>query len=170
MVHFDMTGRVIAWMLILTLTAGLTGCGETELPADTSLVRVTYDRSHGSIWGIQFYIDLTETEIVRTHFFPAGEGTLKEVSHIPVTAEQWKEIEQKILTMAPSLTVKKGEKLGFFKKQKLDGAESRTLTLTWEKNNKQQTISYDWPNIAEAAALEELLEVMVREAVDQTEK
>ena len=168
--YSDMTGRIITLALTLIFVAGLTGCGETELPADTSLVRVTYDRSHGSIWGIQFYIDLTETEIVRTHFFPAGEGTLKEVSHIPVTAEQWKEIEQKILTMAPSLTVKKGEKLGFFKKQKLDGAESRTLTLTWEKNNKQQTISYDWPNTAEAAALEELLEVMVREAVDQAEK
>ena len=157
-------------MVTLALAAGLTGCGEAKLPADTSLARVTYDRSHGSLWGIQFYIDLTETEIVRTHFFPADEGTLKEDSHIPVTDEQWKEVEQRVLTMAPSLAVKKGEKLGFFKKQKLDGAESRTLTLTWEKNNKQQTISYDWPNTAEADALEELLEMMVQETVSQTEK
>ena len=165
-----MTGRIITLVLMLTLAAGVIGCGTKEPQEDISLCRVTYDRSHGSLWGIQFYIDLTETEIVRTHFFPAGEGTLKEVSHIPVTAEQWKEIEQKILTMAPSLTVKKGEKLGFFKKQKLDGAESHTLTLTWEKNNKQQTISYDWPNTAEAAALEELLETMAEAGAHQAEK
>ena len=165
-----MTGRIIAVMLMLTFMTGSTGCGTKDLSADISLRRVTYDRSHGSLWGNQFYIDLTETEIVSTHFFPEGEGNLKEVSYIPVTEEQWEELEQRIFTMVPSLKVKKGEKLGFFKKQKLDGAESRTLTLTWEKKNKQQTISYDWPDTAEAADLEELLEMMVREGVDQAEK
>lgn len=157
-------------ILTLTLTAGLTGCGEAKLPADTTLNRVTYDRSHGSLWGVQFYIDLTETEIVKTHFFRPGEGDLTEVSSVPITAEQWKQVEEALLSLAPSLTVKKGEKLGFFKKQKLDGAESRTLTLTWEIENKEQTISYDWPSNDEADALEELLEAMAQATVSRTEE
>ena len=165
-----MTGRIFALMLTLVIAAGLTGCGEAELPADTALTRVTYDRSHGSLWGVQFYIDLTETEIVRTHFFRPGEGELTEVSHVPVTVAQWKQVEQRILSLAPSLIVKKGEKIGLFQNQKLDGAESRVLTLTWEKDNQQQTINYDWPADAEADALEELLEMMVQETVSQTEK
>jgi len=147
--------KLLAFLIAIT---GLSGCGR-DITSSDSLVRITFDRSHGSLWGNQFYIDLTETEIVEARFFRQGETEQTEVSCIPLSAEEWTKAEQAVLSLAPSLKEKK-EKKGIF--QKSDGAEERTLILTWETETGEKTVVYDLPSTENAIALEEYLETLVQ--------
>ena len=147
--------KLLAFLIAIT---GLSGCGR-DITSSDSLVRITFDRSHGSLWGNQFCIDLMETEIVEAQFFRQGETEQTEVSRIPLSAEEWKKAEQAVLSLAPSLKEKK-EKKGIF--QKSDGTEERTLTLIWETENGEKTVVYDLPSTENAIALEEYLEALVQ--------
>ena len=152
---YRMTAKILAALIAIT---GLSGCSR-EITSSDPLIYITFDRSHGSLWGNQFYIALAETEIVEAWFFQQGEMEQTEVSHSPLSAEEWKEVEQAVLSLVPSLKEKK-EKKGIF--QKMDGTEERTLTLTWETEHGEKTVIYDFPNTDKAIALEEYLEALAQ--------
>ena len=147
--------KLLAFLIAIT---GLSGCGR-DITSSDSLVRITFDRSHGSLWGNQFYIDLTETEIVEARFFRQGEPEQTESHNILISTEIWEEAEQAVLSLAPSLKEKKEKKRIF---QKSDGTEERTLTLTWETETGEKTVIYDLPSTENAIALEEYLETLVQ--------
>ena len=137
---------------------GLSGCGSDITSAGT-LSRITFDRSHGSLWGVQLYIDLTETEIVEARFFPQGESEQTEIRNVLIPTEIWEEAEQTVISLTPFLKEKREKKRIF---QKADGTEERTLTLTWETEYGEKAISYDLPSTEEAAGLETFLEELVK--------
>ena len=153
---YRMTVKILALLIAIT---GLSGCGR-EITSSDPLIYITFGRSHGSLWGNQFSITLTETEIVEARFFPQGESEQTVVSHVPLSAEEWTKAEQAVLSLIPSLKEKR-EKKGIF--QKSDGTEERTLSLTWKTEKGEKTITYDFPSSEEAIALEEYLETMVQE-------
>lgn len=162
---YKMTTKLLALLIAIT---GLSGCG-SDITSSGTISRITYNRSHGSLWGVQFYIDLTKTEIAEARFFCQGETEQTEIYNIPIPAEVWEEVEQAISDLAPSLKEKKKkERLFQSKMQKLDGTEERTLTLTRETENGEKTISYDFPTSEEAAKLENLLEALAQGTADET--
>lgn len=158
-----MTDKIKPLFLTLLFLAGLTGCGNSSAfaPSCSPLSGVTFDRSHGSLWGIQFYISLTEAEIKEARFFQPGASEQTEISAVPLEEKAWEEIEQAVSSLLPSLAEKR-EKKSLFGMKKLDGAEERTLTLTWETENGEKAITYAWPSSEEAAKLEKLLEELVQ--------
>lgn len=158
-----MTDKIKPLFLTLLFLAGLTGCGNSSAfaPSCGSLSGVIFDRSHGSLWGIQFYISLTEAEIKEARFFQPGASEQTEISAVPLEEKAWEEIEQAVSSLLPSLAEKR-EKKSLFGMKKLDGAEERTLTLTWETENGEKAITYAWPSSEEAAKLEKLLEELVQ--------
>lgn len=157
-----MTYKITATLLTLLLLAGVSGCGSSTSAASCdTLSRITYDRSHGSLWGIQFYISLTEMEIKEARFFQPGASEQTEISAVPLDGETWEQVEQAVSNLLPSLAEKR-EKNSLFGMKKLDGTEERTLTLTWETENGEKTITYTWPSSEEAAKLEKLLEGLVQ--------
>lgn len=158
-----MTDKIKPLFLTLLFLAGLAGCGSSSAfaPSCGSLSGVIFDRSHGSLWGIQFYISLTETEIKEARFFQPGASEQAEISAVPLDGETWEQVEQAVSNLLPSLAEKQ-EKNSLFGMKKLDGTEERTLTLTWKTENGKKTITYTWPSSEEAAKLEKLLEGLVQ--------
>ena len=150
--------KILALLIAIT---GLSGCGR-EITSSDSLIYIAFDRSHGSLWGNQFNIALTETEIVEAQFFPEGASEQTEVSHMPLSAEEWTKAEQAVLSLVPSLREHK-EKKGLFGMKKADGTEECILTLTWKTKQEEKTITYDFSSSEEALALEEYLEALVQD-------
>jgi len=151
------TAKMLPLIIVITI---LGGCQSTTTYDD--LTRMTFERSHDSIWGIQFYIDMTETEIIEARFFHPGETEQTEILNAPISAETWREIEQAVISLEPNL---KEEKKGLFQgnTKKLDGTEKRVLTIAWKTEDGEKTINYSYPATDEAIALEEYLETLVQE-------
>lgn len=161
---YRMAAKILTFLIAIT---GISGCG-SDITSSGTLSRITFDRSHGSLWGIQFYIDLTETEIAEARFFRQGETEQTEVSHRSISSEEWAQVEQIVSDLVPSLEEYK-EKKSFFgsKMQKMDGGESRTLTLTRRTETGEKTITYRWPSSKEADSLEILLETLAQNTIKE---
>ena len=153
----------VAGILMIPILLLLTGCGEAETPdpETATLCRVVFDRGHGSMWGVQFYIDVCPEEILRTCYFEAEDPDmeLKEEENLPITEEQWEEIKNAVLKLEPNLEKEKKPKAKGTKK--LDGGLYHNLTLVWEQGNEKQEICYKWPSCEAAEQLEDLLEELV---------
>lgn len=111
------------------------------------------------MWGNQFYIDVNSVQINEAKFFspddPGGEFLLRE--RLPIRQEQWESIEAAVRELTPNLKEQKRQK----NSQILDGGEFHILTLTWNRNGKEQETTYSWPADGSAEKLEQLLETMV---------
>ena len=169
-----MRKQFIAGILTIPLLLLLAGCSGAKSPdlGAAALKRVIFDRGHGSLWGIQFYIDVCPDEITIVRYFSKDmEGSdLIEKTNLPITSEDWKELEDVLGEM--KFTLEPIESPSFWKRFRaklkeqtmLDGGEFRKLILTWEMDKDAQEIEYKWPGGHEAEALEVLLEEMVNNA------
>ena len=81
----------IVILIVLITAAGLIKYKTPNLFENEpkKLSHITYDRNHGSLWGIQFHIEMNEKEIIYAHFFQPGENDLTELYSAGITQEQW---------------------------------------------------------------------------------
>lgn len=136
----------------MLLCAMLAGCGQEE----GKLAGVLFERGHGSAWGNQFYIEVTAEEISLLRYFPEGTGEQTQRQHIPITAEQWQQLEALLSDM--ELKEAGGWREKLFGGAKQDGGEYRRLTLLRETGKGRESTLYQWPQSRQAEALESLLE------------
>lgn len=133
----------------------LSGCNGKE---DDAVTGIKFERGHGSVWGNQFYIEISDDEIVTARYIREGTGELVTEEHIPITDAQ----RQTIRTVAQQLPLEK-ERTQLWGKRKADGTEFRKLTLIC---GTKETV-YRWPNTPEANQLEQLLESMVKNETEE---
>ena len=131
----------------------LSGCSAKR---NQELTTISFNRGHDSMWGNQFYIEISPEEIVIARYIPEGSGDLVTVEHLPITDAQW----QMIKSTVEQLPLEKA-RTNIWEKQKLDGSEFRELTLAWGKKE----ITYYWPNTPEAQQLEQMLEALLLENI-----
>ena len=127
----------------------LSGCSAKR---NQELTAISFNRGHGSMWGNQFYIEISPVEIVTARYIPEGSWDLVTVEHLPITDAQW----EKIKSAVEQLPLEKA-RTNIWEKQKLDGSEFRELTLVRGKKE----VTYYWPNKPEAQQLEALLEALL---------
>lgn len=142
------------FLVAACLAAFLTGCGARN--SDGVLVRIIFDRGHGSMWGNQFYIELCEEEIICIRYFPEGSSEQVTETEIPLTQEMW----EQLVSTVQELELKP-ERITLGKAQVLDGGEYRKLTLSWETGGKEKRVHYSWPSSPAAQKLEALLEGLI---------
>ena len=131
----------------------LSGCGAKR---NGEITAIKFNRGHGSLWGNQFYIEISPQEIVTARYIPEGSWDLVTVEHLPITDDQWQSIKNTV----EKLPLEKA-RTDIWEKQKLDGSEFRELTLV---RGKKQTL-YAWPNTPEAQQLEQLLETLLADSM-----
>ena len=137
---------MVAWIL--------SGCGAK---ANGEITKIIFNRGHGSIWGNQFYIELSPEEIVTARYISEDTLDLVTAEHIPITESQWQNIKNTV----EQFPLKKAKK-NIWEKQKLDGGEFRELTL--ERGGKK--IAYLWSDTEEARQLELLLETLLADSIE----
>ena len=142
--------RLLSIFIVVALL--LSGCGAKR---NSDITTIKFNRGHGSMWGNQFYINLSPTQIVTARYIPEGSWDLVTVEQIPIPDAQWQQIKSAV----EQLPLKKA-RTDIWEKQKLDGGEFRELTLV--RGTKE--VTYDWPNTPEAQQLEQLLETLLLEA------
>lgn len=145
---------VFAWIGML-----FTACAPAEAPV---LIRLEWERGHGSMWGNQMFVAVTPEGIDEVRFIDS-DSELQTVRNSPVTQQQWEELER----LVQKLELKE-EKPAWLEKifgsAVLDGGEFRTLTLFWQTEKGTQQVRYQWPGSGEADALETLLETLAKTA------
>ena len=139
------------------------GCGKAAQPSpDTAeLVRVVFDHGHGSMWGVQFFVDVKQTEIASVSHFIMVNDKAEYVTEtgLPLAADRWDAIKNAVEELYPDLRPADSAKKKLFGgQQKLDGAEYRKLMLFWKQGDAVEEISYLWPDCDAADALEQVLE------------
>ena len=155
------------WLLLLLPMLILGGCGKTEEPPTPQpygkLAAITYSRTHGSMYGYDFYINLTPEEIDYTDYFLEGDLLVKE--EVPVEETHWQQAEALSLEALPKLReIQPKKEPNFFQKlflrekevMLLDGGDSRSVTLVWQTENGEKTVGYSCPG-GSTSALEEYL-------------
>ena len=131
----------------------LSGCSAKR---NQELTTICFNRGHDSMWGNQFYIEISPEEIVIARYIPEGSWDLVTVEHLPITDDQWQSIKNTV----EKLPLEKA-RTDIWEKQKLDGSEFRELTLV---RGKKETL-YAWPNTPEAQQLEQLLETLLADSM-----
>ena len=156
--------------LVLSLMLG--GCleiGKQKNPPGT-LAGVTYQVGSGMSRGEDFFIRLSPEAILKTRYWltpEEEEWSILTKEDIPITAEQWSEVEELVLELYPSLEPEKGfldlllqplRKLldRWFYLQ--DGGDIFTFSLTWSTEDGTREISYKQPNSSKYTELRSLLE------------
>ena len=152
--------KIAMLMAAACLLTMMVGCASESSPG--TLSKITYDRGHGSMWGNQFYIEVTEDEIVCARYFSEGSSEQSTCQHIPITAQQWQELTAAVQKLEPELKKDQPSELQkLFKSQKLDGGEYRKLTLSRKTDRSEESVVYQWPASAAAQELEVLLEALL---------
>ena len=159
-----------ATTLVLPLMLG--GCleiGKQKNPPGT-LTGVTYQNTSGMAMRHHFFIRLSPEAVLHTSYWlkpEEEEWTYISKDDIPITAEQWSEVEELVLELYPSLEPEKGfldlllqplRKLldRWFYLQ--DGGDIFTFSLTWSTEDGTREISYKQPNSSKYTELRSLLE------------
>ena len=155
------------WLLLLLPLLILGGCGKPEEPPIPQpygkLAAITYSRTHGSMYGYDFYMNLTPEEIDYTDYFVEGDLLVKE--HVPVEASHWQQAEALMLEALPNLWEAQPQKepnflQRLFSRKKevmmLDGGDSRGVFLVWQTENGEKFVGYSCPG-GSTSALEEYL-------------
>lgn len=121
------------------------------------LVEIHYNFSSGTMMGEDFFIKISDKEIVSTRFFPNGAEKPEAVTreHIPIDEEVWGLVERLVEALLPELSEKSAEKkAGFFgrlagkmksKVEVLDGGDIEDFILTWEEKGALTKKSYYFP-------------------------
>ena len=131
-----------------------------------ALERVIFDRGHGSVWGNQFFTELTAAELVITRFFDPADPTrtLLTRTNQALAPEEWPQLTAAIAALLPHLPTAKHRFRLFARKPfpaAADGTAYRKLTLFFRSGRKLRTISASMPDCPEANAFEQLLEHLV---------
>ena len=157
----------IPWLLLLLPMLLLGGCGKTEEPPVPQpygeLKAIMYSRTHGSMYGYDFYMKLMPEEIDFTDYFVESEAFVKE--HVPVEESHWRQAEALMLEALPNLWEAQPEKEPTFwqrlfpRKEEpfmLDGGDSRDVMLVWKTEEREIIVGYSCPG-GSTTALEEYL-------------
>ena len=122
------------------------------------LVEIYYSFTSGTMMGMDFFIKISDKEIVSERFFPDGAEKPEAVTreHIPIGEEVWGLLERLIEALLPELSEKSVEKkAGIFRRlsekmkpkiEMLDGGDIEDFFLTWEENGSLTQKSYFFPN------------------------
>ncbi len=149
--------KKILLIVMLLFLVSLSACGAKEDPV---LIKIVFERGHGSMWGNQFYIEVTADQIQQVQYISKDTMELDNRNNIPITEQQWQALENAILLLElqeDNNTWK--DKL--FGQSTLDGGEYRRLTLTWKIGDKEKEVSYLWPQSQQAAEFESMLVQLV---------
>lgn len=155
--------KILTGLLLLPMLLTLGGCAEKSSVTGTP-IRVIFDRGHGSMWGVQFYMDVCPEEITSTRYFgeDSADGDQESRENVPITAEQWSKIEAAVAELVPQL--EEVDQPSLLKRilgsgtSKLDGGLYRKLTLAYRSGDETVQVEYNWPQSSQADALEQLLE------------
>lgn len=146
---------LIAALLCIT---GLTACAPREAPV---LTGITFERGSGSVWGNQFYIQVTPEKIAVLEYVDADSGELMTLKDLPILPQQWEQLERAVLGL--DLEEKRsGWKDKLLEGMVLDGGDFRNLTLTHKTGEKEVSTAYQWSS--QASALEAMLETLAETA------
>lgn len=131
-----------------------------------ALERVIFDRGHGSVWGNQFFTELTAAELVITRFFDPSDPTrtLLTRTNQALAPEEWPQLTAAIVALLPHLPTAKHRFRLFARKPfpaAADGTAYCKLTLFFRSGRKLRTTSVPMPDCPEANAFEQLLEHLV---------
>lgn len=130
---------------------------QPSVPENAQLSQIQFDRGHGSMWGIQFYIDVCPTQINRAQYILPGTSEQLDLEPTPITDEQWAQLRDAVDALVPQLEPAKNTGSS----HKLDGTEYRSLTLVWTADGKDTAVQYNWPQTDQASQLEHLLESLI---------
>ena len=141
---------------------------ESSTPPGT-LTGVMYSDSGGMTVRDDFFIWLSPDAIVETFYYPeeppkgVGWHVQFEKENVPITAEQWTDVEQVVLELYPLMKPKPepridlwsslGRWLGGVK----DEVSSSSITLIWDTEEGEQRIKYASPNDKRISTLVALL-------------
>ena len=141
---------------------------ESSTPPGT-LSGVMYSYSGGMTIRNDFFIWLSPEAIVETFYYPeeppkgVGWHEQFEKEDVPITAEQWADVEQVVLELYPLMKPKPepridlwstlGRWLGGVK----DEVSSSSITLIWDTEEGEQRIKYSSPNDKRISTLVALL-------------
>ena len=141
---------------------------ESSTPPGT-LTGVMYGYSGGMTVRNDFFIWLSPEAIVETFYYPeeppkgVGWHDRFEKENVPVSAEQWADVEQVVLELYPLMKPKPepgidlwsslGRWLGGVK----DEVSSSSITLIWDTEEGEQRIKYSSPNDKRISTLVALL-------------
>lgn len=170
-----MNKGLLAGGLVLLLTLGLLGgcsaAGENEGSGDIppgTLVRLEYTRVRGTVAGEDFSLSLSPEEILWASYWAEEDGGYRpeETEHVPITPDQWAEVEQAVLDLYPALAPlvwQEPDRLDQLQEewtdvQMLDGGDRDEFTLTWQTGEGEEILSYAQPNDPGVLTLITLLE------------
>ena len=141
---------------------------ESSMPPGT-LSGVMYSDFGGMTVRNDFFIWLSPDAIVETFYYPeeppkgVGWHDRFEKENVPISAEQWADVEQVVLELYPLMKPKPepridlwsslGRWLGGVK----DGVSSSSITLIWDTEEGEQRIKYSSPNDKRISTLVALL-------------
>lgn len=141
---------------------------ESSMPPGT-LTGVMYSDFGGMTVRNDFFIWLSPDAIVETFYYPeeppkgVGWHDRFEKENVPISAEQWADVEQVVLELYPLMKPKPepridlwsslGRWLGGVK----DGVSSSSITLIWDTEEGEQRIKYSSPNDKRISTLVALL-------------
>ena len=141
---------------------------ESSTPPGT-LTGVMYSYSGGMTVRNDFFIWLSPDAIVETFYYPeeppkgVGWHDRFEKENVPISAEQWADVEQVVLELYPLMKPKPepridlwsslGRWLGGVK----DEVSSSSITLIWDTEEGEQRIKYSSPNDKRISTLVALL-------------
>ena len=142
-------------LLILMSALILGGCGrnaESAAPQPCgTLAAIEYSRRVDMVWGENFSVRVAPEEIVFIDYFVEEDRNYRFESGIPLTENQWQQLETAALELLPGLTEIKPKKetlwKRLFKKEDpflLDGADSSTLSFDWQTEAGIVSVSYNW--------------------------
>ena len=148
--------------------------GNSSMPKESvtppgTLTGVMYSDSGGMTVRDDFFIWLSPGAIVETFYYPeeppkgVGWHDQFEKEDVPITAEQWTDVEQVVLELYPLMKPKPepgidlwsslGRWLGGVK----DEVSSSSITLIWDTEEGEQRIKYSSPNDKRISTLVALL-------------
>lgn len=146
--------------IILTIPGGCTRKRTEPEPIPGTLAAVRHESSGGSMsWRSEFSMELTPREIVRCSFWPADvEQDRQERTHVPVTAEQWRDVERAVTELWPLWQEAKQSAPLPEGVQVLDGGDYSRWTFTWNTDGGEKTVEYAQPNDRRITTLITLLQ------------
>lgn len=140
--YFLIVISVVAFMFVLSACGGNDAGDETDSEEVTmdNLIGVRYNRQSGMVWGEDFYADIRQNEIIHTRFYPETDERSDYVvaDNVPITEEQWQELEAGIKEILPLLKKVEKTEPGFFDKildkavQPTDGPDYNDFYLIWD--------------------------------------
>ena len=149
-----MKKRILCLAMAMLIFSGCGGkAGSTAPQPLGTLAAIEYGRRVDMVWGENFSVRVAPGTIVFIDFFVEEDRDYRFGSGIPLEDGQWQQLETAALELLPGLREIKPKKETWwerlFKKEEpflLDGADSSTLSFTWQTEAGIVSVSYRWKN------------------------